>query len=350
MGVELVRNRQTSYADGILDTTTSTDIRASGALTSMIVRVHIKVGTSTMVSNHFVDGLFRVIDSIRIKGAGGVSYFSMGDHEIGTMLHWVNMYDKTINGVGHGALVANGSYIDLVFVLHFGSRPRDEFGRMNPFDMTAFIPAFDDSELKLEISWAASLCMDGTATLDTSPTYITTFQAFGLAGDLKAEMARQRVRATMIPISTYLSEAHTATKADFSYEKDVPTGTYLRRIVIQEKNEATPSARTDDQVTEIALKLPQASQRIIQDDLVAMTYTQGPIESLQEADVAITAGVIRTGPGTAVLDLRQHADPDYGMNLMAYRPGDVKLGMTVGSYTSGEDTYLWYDQLRPYSF
>ena len=356
MAVQKIRQRQTDYATGVYDSTTSTDIRASGALTRIILRAHILVGTSTMISNHFTDAVWRIFDSIRVKGAGGVSYFSLGDHECGIHLHLLNMYDKTINGTGHGKLVNFTEYTDAVFVLHFGSRPRDEYGRDNPFDLTAFIPAFDDAELKLEISHAAELCMDGSGKYGSSPIYITTFQVFGTKGDILQEMARQRVQIPagaggncMIPVSTYISEAHLGTKTDFSYEKDVPTGTYLRRISILELDASTPNTRMDDQVTALALKLPQSSQRLIQEDLAALTYTQGSIESLQEADVAVTTGVQQTGPGWGVLDLRQHADPDYGFNLMPYGPGAVKLGMTM-AYNSGEDTYLWYDQVRPYRF
>lgn len=357
MGVELIRNRQTDYATFAADGSDSENIRASGALTRIILRAHVLIGTSTMVSNNYVEGFHRLIDSIKIKGAGGIHYFSLGNHECTQQLHRLNRYDRTVNGPAHGPQVANASYTDVVWVLHFGSRPRDEYGRDNPFDLSAFIPAFDDAELKLEMDFAASLSMDGGATVDTTYIYITTFQVFGTRNDILGEMARQRVRIPagaggncMIPVSTYVAEANTGTLADFSYEKDVPTGTYLRRIAVIAKNEATPNAMADDQITQVALKLPQASQRLIQDDFTAMVYTQGSIQAQAGADVAVTAGVMQTQPGMAIMDLRQHADPDYGMNLMPYGPGAVKLGMTIGDYTSGEDTYLWYDQVRPYRF
>lgn len=358
MGVELIRNRQTDYATFAADGSDSENIRASGALTRIILRAHVLIGTSTMVSNNYVEGFHRLIDSIKIKGAGGIHYFSLGSHECTQQLHRLNRYDRTVMGTAHGPQVANGSYTDVVWVIHFGSRPRDEYGRDNPFDLSAFIPAFDDSELKLEMDFAASLSMDGGATVDTTYIYITTFQVFGTKLDILAEMARQRVRLpagagqanAMIPVSTYMAEAATGTLADFSYEKDVPTGTYLRRIAIASKSDATPNAMADDQITQVALKLPQASQRLIQDDFTALVYTQGSIGSMPEADVGVTGGTMVTAPGMAIMDLRQHADPDYGMNLMPYGPGAVKLGMTVGSYASGDDAYLWYDQVRPYSF
>ena len=48
------------------------------------------------------------------------------------------------------------------------------------------------------------------------------------------------------------------------------------------------------------------------------------------------------------MDLREQGHADYGLDLRNYKTGDVKIGVTVGSYAAGDDSFYWYDQVRPY--
>lgn len=345
--LQLLRNRQTATLTWAASSTVAADIAASGAITRMVLRLAI-TPSGSMASNWAVDGLQRVIDSLTIKGSGGVNYFSMGNEQIGRMLHDLAKHDGLIKGMGHGAM---GTPIDIVFPIHFGSRPFDGYGRANPFDLSAFIPAFDDSELKLEWATTANAVMDAAVTISSIVGYLTVYQVMGTAQQIKREMARQGVARSMVPVSSYKAYPHTANLSDLGSQHDIPTGNHLRRIVLLVQDDtATRPLRADDEVASIGIILPTGNQRIFQDDFRNLAYVDGGIASLAEADAGVTTGPTRTQGGFAVLDFRNMANPDYGMDLRPYKTGDVKLGLTIENYASGDDTFMWYDQVRGYDF
>lgn len=345
--LQLVRNRQTDTFTWAASSTVAQDIRASGAVTRLVFRFAL-TPSATYASNHAIDALHRTIQTLNILGAGGVHYMSMGDMQIGRLLHRLNQIDGLVRGTGHGVL---GTPVDIVWVVHFGSRPRDAYGRDNPFDLSAFMPAFDDTELRLEWGTTANDVTDAAITISSGTGYLTVYEVLGTRGEIKAEQARQGVGRSMIPVSSYKSYAHDGNYSDLSSEHDVPSGAYLRRIgLLSQDATATIPLYALDEIAQVGIKLPVGSQRIFQDDWRTMTFQQTPITSLNEADILVTTGVISTMGGVGVVDLREQADPDYGLDLRNYKVGDIKLGLTIENYLSGDDTFIWYDQVRPYNF
>ena len=51
--------------------------------------------------------------------------------------------------------------------------------------------------------------------------------------------------------------------------------------------------------------------------------------------------------GLFIIDLRDYFDPVWGADLTTYQTGDVKLGLTIENYTAGDDTLIYWDQLKP---
>ncbi len=346
--LQLIRSVKASESiTWVASGTPAADIKATGAITRIVLRAYMTMSGSIAGAVQ-EDGPFRIIQTLKVRGAGGVGYFSMGDEQIGRLLHLLNMKDKLINGVGHGPMVTTQ---DWVYVLHFGSRPKDRFGRDNPFDLTAFIPAFDDSSLQLEWGTTANNVVDDTVTISSGVMYMTVYEVLGTAAEIRSEMARQGIVQPMIPVSSYRSYAHTGNLSDLSAEFDVPVGAFLRRIALLDQDAtATRPVRVDDGVARVGLKLPVGNQRIFEDDFRAMVFQQGSIESAMVDDNGTTGGAIAVGSGFAVMDFREQGHSDYGLNLRPYKNGDVKLGLTIENYNSGDDTFIWYDQVRPYSF
>jgi hypothetical protein len=85
MGATLVRTRQTPALTWAASTVVSQDIKATGAITRMHLRFNI-TPSGTLVAAGAPDGVWRVFDSLTLKGNGGVNYFSMGDQQISRML------------------------------------------------------------------------------------------------------------------------------------------------------------------------------------------------------------------------------------------------------------------------
>lgn len=345
MGATLIRTRQTPSWTWAASQTVSQDIKASGAITRIVLRIRMTMSGSAAAAVQ-EDGFWRIIQALTLKGNGGVNYFSMGDEQIGRMLHLLNMRDKVLPGVGHGPIATTN---DFIFVLHFGSRPHDQYGRDNPWDMSAFVPGFDDTGLKLDWLTTANTVVDDTVTISSATMYATIFEVLGTRGDIREEMARQGVRQAMVPSSSYFTYAHTGTFSDVSKELDIPAGAFMRRIAILAQDDtATRPLRADDEVTEVAIKLPVGNQRVFFDDFPAMNYACGQCEATLVDDNATTGGALAVGAGFGVVDLRQQADRDYGLDLRNMKTGDLKLGVTIGSYAAGDDSFYWFDQLRPY--
>ncbi len=128
------------------------------------------------------------------------------------------------------------------------------------------------------------------------------------------------------------------------------------------------SVRKDDQVTQVGLILPkEGSRRVIDVNQWALkqsgaidcapvfygdTYS---VETGVSAAAAATA-TARVGMPAGVynLDFRKYIDPATnpwgpvaGLNMIGKQPGDVKLAMTIGTYSSGDDVHMLWDELLP---
>ncbi len=345
MPAQLIRRRQTPTWAWAASSTVGQDINASGAITRIVLRLRLTFSGAAAAAIQ-EDGTWRAIETLTLRGNGGVNYFSMGDQQIGRMIHLLNLNDKVLPGPGHTNMATTN---DWIFVLHFGSRPFDQYGRPNPFDLSAFVPAFDDNGLRLDWLTGAAAVPDDTVTISSATMTATIFEVLGTKAEIMAEMRRQGVRQPMVPSSSYFSYAHTGNFSDVSRELDVPAGAFLRRIAILAQDDtATRPLRADDEITEVALKLPVGNQRVFFDDFPSMIYQQGTIQDLLVDDNATTGGAICVGQGFATMDLREQADPDYGLDLRQFKSGDVKLGVTVANYAAGDDSFYWFDQVRPY--
>ena len=55
-------------------------------------------------------------------------------------------------GYGHGTGSVTApfgtAYVPVNFVFHAGGRPKDMYGKDDPFDMSAFLPAHEESQLR----------------------------------------------------------------------------------------------------------------------------------------------------------------------------------------------------------
>lgn len=346
--LNMVATRQYDHLTYSASTTQSMKLQATGAVTRIVLRMTLDL-SATAVDNMLENGPFCGIHGLRVVGGGNRIYYSIGNDRIGRLIHWLNRYDGIVRGTGQQPL---GDPMQVVFVLHFGSRPQCRYLQDNPYDMSAFIPAFDDDELRLE--WdcpAITACDDGVTIAATTYLYATIYEAVGSASDLRREMARQNVSRAMVPTSTYFTEAPGTAYTDYGREIDVPTGNYMRRIGLMCHNDtALRPLRTDLEMTGIALIFPSVGQRIFADDFATMSMTQGALEHPVEDCVStaiLTGGVCPILGGCAVLDLRQHGDPDYGLDLRNYKVGDVKTGATLAG-NANYDEFYWYDQVGEY--
>jgi hypothetical protein len=336
------------------------DILRDGIITHIDAVVEL-TPSATLAAANQPDGPFRVVDNFSIKG-GAATYFTLPAEQGGRLWHYMERERFKHLGHGSGGITApNLTQQPIMFRIHPGSRPMNSDGSINYFDLTAFIPAIEESSLKALWLTTANSVMDDTVTLSSAVMKLTIYMIQGTPEEIYQEMLKQRVPvnpatgrpALMVPAPSAEVFPTTATKGDFSEERDLPAGCFLRSIgILTQDATATRPLRASDEVTAIALKMPSIGSKLVEVDFEALWLAQQHGTFLT-ADDAVSTGAVHVANGVALIDLKKHGITDlgreYGINMINARNGDWKLGMTIGTYSSGDDVLLWYDRLIPYS-
>ena len=147
------------------------------------------------------------------------------------------------------------------FVLHAGSRPRDQFGRDNPFDLSAYIPADSESQLRIEWTTSGNDILDDSVTISSGVMRFILHRVIGTDAEIRAEMAKQGVVLPaepgvvgMVPAWSAVVHANAGTTTDFFAEtEDVVVGAFLKRIsLLCQDSTVDRTLRAQDEVTRIA--------------------------------------------------------------------------------------------------
>ncbi len=309
-----------------------------GLITRVDFELYLTAGAAISAENATY-GLWRAVENFKIVGGGGRQYFSMVGKQMGMLWHYQNILD--FPGKSWHDLVATSQY--LTWRCHFGSRPRDIYGRDNPYDLSAAIPAMDESNLNaVWTTGAAADTIDGAQDISSATMRVTIHEVLG------GEKAWSR----KYPLSSTETFNPGGTKDNLGAEVDIPTGKSVRRILLMCQDATALNAQgrlvVGDQVTELGVRLikPQARQ-VIYARSKQLELNNPKFDGFQVVDTPNTLSPW-TVPGFYNLDLRPYFHPDYGLDARILRPGDVKLGMTIGSYASADSEYIWYDQLQAY--
>jgi len=335
-------------------TVVNADVPRDGVITRIDVEVQV-TPSATLVGANLPMGIWHVIDTLRLVGGGGKQYVGMGSGELlGRIIHAHNQYDfPGLPFVGARDLTApNTTFVPVVFRLHFGSRPRDNYGRDNPFDLSAFLPAHRESSLKMEWGCPANSVVDGTVTITSATMKMTIYQILGTSAEILDEMARQGLDPSMpmSPVSSVESYAHTGAISDLGKQFDIPMGNFLRRITIMAEDATTVPVLSMDEITRVGIILPQSGERIVDMDFSSLVTGQMPGGAMLLADEGGAVDTyLQTQKGIGIIDLRQHGYREFGMDTRNLKNGDVKLGVTVGTYAAGDKSYIHYDQLEKIS-
>ena len=323
-----------------------------GVITEVTIRANI---TATLTAAAYDDWFRRVIQNIRIEGDGGRAYLGMGGDQMSRML---SLWAETLTGAP--TLHSNGAGIALaapdvastsfrsVFKFHPGSNPHD------PFDMTAVIPARALSTLQVKLTTTADTVVDA-AGLITAGTF--NYEVHTVLGVPVASFM-------MTPVGSTLSYPHTANFSDFVYEIDIPGGAWLRSILmLVQDHTGTVSRRKDDEVAGIRIRRSKVGDYILAQNIFEAKHAMAARYGLRgiAGDVGPLGAIATTRPspetllsmvpaGWLLIDMRQFAaTPEermWGLDMRNTQTGDYKLGLTIENYTGGDDTIIYWDQLR----
>ena len=306
-------------------------------------------GSGALAADLSVLGLYRAIQGLQIRGGSGKQYYSNTGTQRGMMIHHLNLIDHP--GTTWRDIVATSQYF--TFRLHFGSRPRDIFGRRNPYDLTVAIPAHKETSLDFTWTTGAAAAITITATLSSATMRLLVH---GVTADAVGE-AKWRAFGGFTPISSSESYDPGATKDSYSGQRDIPTGNFVRRIAIMAIDATAYTSSGPllkaDQMTELGIFLGRENRWIYQARAKAIELQNPVLDGMQVANTPNTLSPHNTTGGLYQIDLRGFDHPDFGLDARSY-PGhpmstsDLKLGMTIGAYATGETEQIWYDQVQQY--
>lgn len=330
---------------------TPVDLPREGLITEITIRANI---TATLTAAAYDDFFRRVIQNIKIQGDGGRTYLGMGGEQMSTILSlWQEIVQgiPTIHSNGAGIALAAPDVGSTVFVsvfkFHPGNNPRD------PFDMSVVIPAKFLSTLQALLTTTAAAVTDAAGVITAGTFNFEVCEVLLEPGDVIPKML-------MTPLGSTLTYTHTATYSDFGYQIDVPTGSFLRSILMRCLDDtATVPRRKDDEVTAVKLWLPKTGVIILEQNIYELKQSMmsrfgchgvagdvGPIGAIATIRPAPESLQDMVPAGFAIIDLRAFGG-QYGLDLRGYQTGDVKLGLTIGSYSAGDDTTFYWDQVIP---
>ena len=319
------------------------DLSNSGFLTALdLTMVLTMSATDTQLSTF---GPWRAIQSLKIQGGSGKVYYNPSGTQMGVAMHLLNLRDYP-GRTWRNIAAAGATY---KWRIQFSPRTRDVFGRDNPFDLSAAIPAMDETNLKLIWSCPANTALNNDTTISTAPITVTEYRVLP---ESKAQEMAIKSRL-MVPTSSTESYDPLATKSNLSGERYVPTGKFLKRISILATDATAYTSHGPlfnvDQVTELGLYLAKSNVWII-NAVPANNFLLGQplVDGIDVIDTPNTMSPWAS-PGFYVLDLNQHDDPDFGLDTRGMGSQDVKLGMTIGSYSSAEKEQIFYEMYERYS-
>jgi len=322
---------------------TPVNLPREGLITEVGIRAAI---TATLTATAVADCTKRVLQNLKIEGDGGRAFLGMSGEQIPRLLNFLNECEHGCPFLHAPTDVGATSFIQS-FIFHPGSNPKD------PFDMSVVIPAQALATLQILLSTTAAAVTDAAGAITAGTYSYWINQVLGV----------KIPRGIKTPIGSTLVWPPDATYSDYSKKIDVPGGAWLRRIIMLVQDEtATVPVRKDDEVTGIKLELPKVGFPIIEgnwEDLKVMTAKRYGLPQWEQEGVLGAVATTRPGfdgqailpAGLVIIDLRDYAGysglfhPIWGMNLIPFQTGDVKLGLTIGSRAAGDDVIIYWDQL-----
>lgn len=320
---------------------TPVNLPREGLITEVGVRAAIT--TAALTATAVADGMRRVIQNLKIEGDGGRTYLGLSGEQAPRLLNFLNecehqcpVIDSLMPEVGDTAL----SHITWVF--HPGINPKDHF------DTSVVIPARALSTLQVALTTTSNAVIDAAAAIASGTYYYWINEVL----DVRVPKGQKT------PVGATTVWPHDANYSDYSKEIDVPCGAWLRRIIILVQDEtATVPVRKDDELTGLKFKLPKAATSTIEGKIQDLKFLTAKRYGLPGFNMLAALGAVTTRPGWEmdkvlpaglfIIDLRDYFDSLWGANLTGYQTGDVKLGLTIENYTSGDDTLIYWDQLKP---
>lgn len=309
------------------------------------MRLRVLVVHAGLTATALIDGPKRLLQTLAVIG-DGKNFLSLTGgaiaNQLGTLLALLNQFDAQSASLASVTDVG-ATAVDQSYFFHPGHNVRDRF------DLSVCIPARALSNLVARIGCPAATALDAAATI-TSAVY--SIEIDGVQG--------VPITSSMFyPNFLVQNYAHTAISGALGQKFDVPTGGYLRRIILLTQDATAVNAlRADTQVTAVQLEIPKDSKNQLTHSFVGLKFANAMRYGVVgDQQPSVLGAIATTRPGYngsmvmplgfAIIDLRETYDPVLGLNMTRAQQGDAKLALTTAVATG--NTFIGWDMVYPMS-
>lgn len=363
---------QTDSATWAADSTIRTDLENIGLITKLTFIAEV-TPSATLAGANQVDGGFRLVQNMSIKG-GGFTYFTLpAEDEASGGILWHYLSQMKGSGYGHAdgnVSAPKSAYTSIVFPWHIGTRPFGPHG-YNPFDVSAFIPAVAESQLSAEWRTSGADVMDDSVTVSAAVGRFVIDRVVCTAQEL---MDFRRLQGAPEPpagatgmVPNWLATHHPLDATTTSVEGDtvdLPTGAWLYAMyALVHDATGTRAIRALDEVSEYAILSPRSGN----EDLINrnieydhqrrllgsfLTANSGGANSV-DADTSTDFDAHYPG-GIFMAELaKHHPKPNlfnmtYGLDLRVSPTNALRLGLLIDNRASGDEVAIAWERFQAY--
>lgn len=283
------------------------------------------------------DAVDKVISGLTI--AGGPTYFQLSSTL--AYLKALSAMNKVVYGnIGHEDLAtAVGADSDSYHAWYI---PFGAINDHNPFDVSAGIPAEDETSLILSATFGANSIIAETAangTVDTATDiYVVVFGVQGLSRGYRQQMPMPQFEHAHITAPT------TTTRFNLTTKRYLKRTTILNLAAAASNNEA----RNDSNITDFSVVFETPTKTYLIDRMrwrvwkhTMQTQYRG-VDADRDGSQAVAPGGLA---GVAVIDWRRITHNPYGLSLYQFGKDDVHLDLTMGTTTGSVHLFNEYYNL-----
>lgn len=305
------RDSITSTISWSAGSTESLDLNLTGYITQIDVYATLTVTKGTSPSTGLdTDAAMRAFDTIKVTASNWKDWISFSD---GRQAFWASYLKSQGNAICEG-LTETASDTDTVTV-QFSIHPGSNFG--NTKDLSRVIPFRGFSNVQFKVGWAAAGAIATGYTITGGTVEIVVHRMVLDKGESEKE-AFAGTDYLLLPRYIPQQYSITDTVSNYSFIKNIPTGSYIRDLLMMVADSNDKRSNTD--VTEVQVADNKGNTRFKESRFARFVRTMRQNFYLPT-----------TPTGVAMVMFKEITTKDYGLDMTAASLGDWKMEMSTGA-------------------
>lgn len=303
--------------------TRAIDIDLAGYVTEIIFRVCLNVQRASGAGVPPEDGILRLIRGLRFTASNVKDWYSIRDGREGFYLSYLKQQGYVFNTplAAYPAAGAAAVAVEFQFVFHPGVLPG------NMFDITRCVPLRGKSNVQVEVDWGnvAAILGAGWSVPVADPgsgLEVEVSRVVLEKGESEADAFAPLDHIFVPRLIPNLYALDTTIYPAFAFSRDVPTGAYIRDVMLLILNSL--GVRSNGDITQFRVANNKGG-------LFHVRRNWGTYTREVQARYYLQLPVV----GLGIIDFRNVTGKDYGLNMVQASKGDWMIDFTT-AFAGGE--------------